>query len=74
MKKIKRLKFFSDFRIFGIVSLEFYPDPRDFGILSGFSNPDPDSRDFGILGFFDLAQNKKSNPEANSDQDVIFKF
>ena len=73
------------------------PDPQDFRdfleIFSGFSNPNPDTRNFvifgilrsgffgifrgfkipipipgilGFSGFFDLAQNKKSHPEAKS--------
>ena len=48
------------------------PIPRIFGIsVSGFSRdfqiPIPISGILGFSGFFDLAQDKKSHPEANSD-------
>ena len=49
-------------------------DFRDFslGVFTGFSNPDPDFRDFGIFGIFryssklKISISKKSHPEANS--------
>ena len=60
--------------LFPIPGISGFRDFRDFslGIFSEFSNPDPDSRDYGIFESFGSTPKlktgipKKSHPEANS--------